>query len=124
ECEDRDPSPVLATLAELRAMQLWREIRHGDVRLPHPSVELPGRSDRGFVEQVFERFHLEQEQAEVEEHVDDLCTRDEITSREALERFVDHLGELLLVHGHDLRGQQPIGSRFPSWITFVSWPLP
>ena len=38
---------------------------------------------------------LEQQQAQIEEHVDDLGAGHEIAATEALERLVDHLGELL-----------------------------
>src|SRR2546423_10910709 len=68
------------------------------------------------VEQLLERLDLQQEQAQIEKHVDDLGARHEITATETLERFVDHLSELLLVHVTTSVAQQPIGSPFRSWI--------
>ena len=59
----------------------------------------PAAVGAGSSEQLLEGLDLEQEQAQIEEHVDDLGAGDEITAPETLERLVDHLGELLLVHG-------------------------
>ena len=61
----------------------------------------PAGARRRLVEQLLERLHLQQEQAQVEEDVDDLGAGDEIATPETLQRLVDHLGELLCsVHGH------------------------
>ena len=66
-------------------------MRGEGVRHARPSV--PSRRGRGYpagvggglVEQLLERLDLEQQQAQVEEHVDDLCAGDEITAPETLQ---------------------------------------
>ena len=95
--ERRPAATTAATATALRRRR--RSVRYGGQRSAMQRPSATGRAGgarctgrrwaAGFVEQLLERLDLEQEQAQVEQHVDDLGAGDEITAPETLERLVD-----------------------------------
>ena len=63
----------------------------------------PARSRRRLLEQLLEGLDLQQQESQVEEDVDDLGTRHQITPTKAHQCVVDYLGELLSARLHDHR---------------------